>query len=269
MATDITRTLAKILPDVIFMVGIAGWYLAEETRRVGGPRGSGNNAEVDFEIESMLRDLLIPILPADWCGEETGHSLTGNPWCWVVDPNDGTSDFLRGSKESAISVGLLYEHQPVLGIVNVPLKRDLFVWAAGMKHIQKNHQEIRNDLRGRVLCAHSRVIMSMGAMSKPVINAALCAPGKFQAMTSIAHRLARVAAGEGICAISLSPVSAHDLVAGHALLIGAGGVLVDELGAPITYLKMDSNNKLAHRCFGGAPRACAALSQRDWNKVFE
>jgi myo-inositol-1(or 4)-monophosphatase len=43
-----------------------------------------------------LRQHLLQLLPCDFWGEETGHRLTGHPWCWVVDPNDGTTDFLNG-----------------------------------------------------------------------------------------------------------------------------------------------------------------------------
>ena len=54
-------------------------------------------------------------------------------------------------------------------------------------------------------------------------------------LPSIAYRLARVAVGDGIATVTLRPVNAHDIAAGHALLIAAGGVLVAEDGVPVTY----------------------------------
>ncbi|MDT4865177.1 3'(2'),5'-bisphosphate nucleotidase [compost metagenome] len=50
--------------------------------------------------------------------------LTGHRWCWVVDPNDGTSDFLKDRKGSAISIGLLHNALPVLGVVYAPVTED-------------------------------------------------------------------------------------------------------------------------------------------------
>ena len=47
--------------------------------------------------------------------------LTGNSLCWVVDPNYGTSDFVRGFAGSAVSVGLLQGNMPVLGVVHAPV----------------------------------------------------------------------------------------------------------------------------------------------------
>ncbi len=85
---------------------------------------------------------------------------------------------------------------------------------------------------------------------------------------TVAYRPAKVAAGDGVCGVSLYPVSAHDAVAGHALLRGAGGVLLDENGAEIHYATEAKMNAVAQRCFGGAPSACSELLTREWSRVF-
>lgn len=87
-------------------------------------------------------------------------------------------------------------------------------------------------------------------------------------MPSVAYRLARVAAGDGVCGISLYPVSAHDVVAGHALLRGAWGVLMDQDAQPIEYKTELEMLKVCKQCFGGAPSACTELANRDWVRVF-
>lgn len=110
-------------------------------------------------------------------------------------------------------------------------------------------------------------MVSAAADSKPEINQELCAPAQFYAMPSIAYRLARVAAGDGICGISPYPVSAHDVVAGHALHLGAKGVLVGDDGSPVKYANENSMSHVSKRVFGGAPLACADLITRQWNTV--
>jgi fructose-1,6-bisphosphatase/inositol monophosphatase family enzyme len=229
--------LLQILPTVITIVERAGALLAAECLRPGGRRGLENKAEIDVEIEIQLRAELLTIFDCDWWGEETGHVLTGNAWCWLVDPNDGTSDFLKGLKGSAVSVGLLHNNQPVLGVVYAPVTPDgipdLIAWAEGMNHLLRNGSAIAVDLSERTLSDGDLVMVSAAAAHKPHINRQLCAAGEFYAMPSIAYRLAKVAAGDGVCGISLYPVSAHDVVAGHALLMGAKGMLVDEVGEPI------------------------------------
>lgn len=265
--------LKHLLPQVIEAVEQAGVLLAQECVRLGGRRGSGDKAEIDIEIEALLRAELLAILDCDWWGEETGHVLTGDAWCWVVDPNDGTSDFLKGLKGSAISVGLLHDNQPVLGVVHAPVTpsgiSDCIAWAAGMDHLLRNGHPIVVDLSAQKLSETSMVMVSAAATSKPEINSELCAPAAFYPMPSIAYRLAKAAAGDGVCGVSLYPVSAHDVVAGHALLIGAKGVLVDEKGAHVRYLTEGTMARVSGRVFGGSPSACIELSKRDWNQVFK
>lgn len=269
----INTQLQQILPQVIEVVKRAGVLLAEECVRPGGRRGYGDKAEIDVEIEVFLREELLRILPCDWWGEETGHVLSGNSFCWVVDPNDGTSDFLKGLDGSAISVGLLHNNHPILGVVHAPVtpggRPDIISWAQGMDHLFRNGIPVYVDLSKQELTDGSLVMVSAAAANKPQTNRELCAPAGFYPMPSIAYRLAKVAAGDGACGLSLYPVSAHDVVAGHALLIGAKGVLLDESGYTIRYRTELEMLMVCQRCFGGAPNVCLELANRDWAKVFE
>lgn len=107
--------LPRILERVIELAMQAGQLIEAELARPDGPRGGGDKAEVDMEIEGMLRPGLMQLLECDFVGEETGISLSGDAFCWVVDPNDGTADFLQGRSGSAVSIGLLHAGLPVLG----------------------------------------------------------------------------------------------------------------------------------------------------------
>ncbi|WP_342244636.1 inositol monophosphatase family protein [Pseudomonas sp. OTU5201] len=263
--------LKSLLDQVVAQVFLAGTRLTAEWGRAEGPRGCGDKAPVDVEIEQQLREALLQLLPCDFWGEETGHVLTGHSRCWVIDPNDGTSDFLKGRKGSAISVGLLRNALPVLGVVHAPVTpdrgADCIAWAEGLPHLLRNGQPVVNDLSQQRLGDLAMVMVSAAAEAKPQVNAELCAPAQFHAMPSIAYRLARVAAGDAACAVSLYPVSAHDVVAGHALLRASGGVLLDQDGQPISYRTEREMAVVSHRGFGGALQACQDLLGRDWNRV--
>lgn len=264
--------LSQLLPQVITLVQRAGELLAAEWQRAGGPRGQGDKADIDLEIERFLRPQLLTLLAADFWGEETGHSLSGQSLCWVIDPNDGTADFLNGVMGSAISVGLLQDAIPVLGLVYAPMTAwgpDWIAGAQGLSGLVRNGRPVHIDLSRQTLTADSAVMVSAAALSKPQVNAALCAPARFHAMPSIAYRLARVAAGDGVCGVSLWPVSAHDVVAGHALLRLSSGVLLDEQGRPVRYVTESNLATVAQRCFGGALLACSELCGRPWERIFE
>lgn len=131
----------------------------------------------------------------------------------------------------------------------------------------RNGMPVMMALANRTLTEGTKVMVSIAAQSKPELNSQLCAPAAFVPMPSIAYRLARVAAGDGVAGVSLYPVSAHDVVAGHALLIGAGGALLDQDGQPVSYATESRMNTVSLRCFGGATSACLELASRDWNKV--
>jgi len=112
------------------------------------------------------------------------------------------------------------------------------------------------------MAADDVVFLNHGAWQRPVWHGTACAPARFMPLPSIAYRLARVAVGDGIATLTLRPVNALDVVAGHALLMAAGGVLVAEDGAPVTYTEDGESRPSA--CFGGAPKVVATLRARTW-----
>jgi myo-inositol-1(or 4)-monophosphatase len=263
---------ARLLSAVIDLVQQAGTRLAAEWQRPGGPRGAGDKAAIDLEIETFLRPRLLTLLLADFWGEETGQALNGQALCWVVDPNDGTADFLNGIAGSAIAVGLLQDALPVLGVVYAPVTvrgPDCIGGAEGLPGLLRNGRRLQLDLSGQTLNPHGLVMVSAAARGKPQLNASLCAPADFEAMPSIAYRLARVAAGDGVCGVSLWPVSAHDVVAGHALLRCSAGVLLDEAGVPVRYATAADLGIVSQRCFGGAPSVCRELCGRPWQLLWD
>jgi ADP-ribosyl-[dinitrogen reductase] hydrolase len=261
-------TLSAILPSVIALVHEAGQRLAVEFARPTGPRFSDRDtAPIDEEIEHFLHDGLTRLFPARFVGEESGiHAAEANGFCWVVDPHDGTRACLEGRRGSAISVGLLQFGTPVLGVVYAPLSpdrgSDMIAWAQGLP-ITRNGEPVEIDLRQRQMTPTDVVFLNHGAGQRPVWNTTRCAPARFMPLPSIAYRLARLAVGDGIATVTLRPVNAHDIAAGHALLTAAGGVLLTEDGEPVTYT-VEGVSTASAGFFGGAPSAVATLRSRAW-----
>jgi fructose-1,6-bisphosphatase/inositol monophosphatase family enzyme len=138
---------ASLLGPAITAVLAAGALIRAEFHRPGGPRGAHGKAPVDAEVEAFLRERLLALHSCDWHGEELPRQRSGHADCWVIDPQDGTSAFLRGLRGSAVSVALLRRGNPVLGIVFAPVAPDdggdLYCWAEGLAAMHN----------GRVLCA--------------------------------------------------------------------------------------------------------------------
>ena len=247
----------------------AGALIRADFHRVGGPRGSGEHADVDEEAETLIRERLLGAFPQTaWLGEETGAGgVEGAAYRWVVDPNDGTASYLRGFRGSAVSIALVHEGVPVLGVVYAPLAPDddgdLFAWAEGQP-LTRNGKPVERRPLPRELDAGHVVLVSQDADRNVTANAACCAPARYRPAPSIAYRLALVAAGEGDAAVSLAGPTSWDLAGGHALLRAVGGELVDQAGMPIRYARGGGGASV----FGGSLEVAQALAARPWRSVF-
>jgi ADP-ribosyl-[dinitrogen reductase] hydrolase len=266
MAIDLRAALA----EAQVAARKAGDILRADLHRAGGPRGAVDKAEADTEAEWLIRSWLLgAFLGWGFLGEETGN-VAGHPGepVWLVDPNDGTRDYLKGRRGSAVSIGLLVGGVPRLGVVfafaSPDDEGDLFAWAEGCGPLHRNGRPVEPRPPGG-LGPLDVVLVSSAGDSDPTGNLACVTPARFRAVPSIAHRLALVAAGEAAAAVSLSWPSAWDYAAGHALLRGAGATLIDEQGHEVVYGPDGRSHCVC--AFGGREEAVRALPSRPWHTL--
>jgi ADP-ribosylglycohydrolase/fructose-1,6-bisphosphatase/inositol monophosphatase family enzyme len=263
----------NVLRGVIAAAEEEGEALRAEFHRADGPRGRRGNAPVDTEIEERLKAKLQALVPCAFFGEETGAcAQTGashGEWLWLVDPHDGTFEFLSGRRGSAVSVALLKRNVPVLGVVCSPLAPDrgldTIAWAEGVPAVLRNGAAVERRLSGRGLAPGELMWATASAAQRPETYARAAEPARFVAMPSIAYRLARVAAGDGVAAISIHELNEYDIAAGMALVYAAGGVLLDLQGREIA-LSGDPAARIKG-CFAGSREAAARLSSFAWNAL--
>lgn len=237
---------AALLPVVVETVSQAGSMIRAEYHRRGGPRGGGSKAPIDTEVELVLKERLLRLHPCGFVGEETGRVRAQGGDIWVVDPQDGTTDFLAGRRGSSISVALLRAGRPVLGVVFAPLapddRGDLIAWAEGAA-LTRNGVELRRATAG------APVVIAMNAKAADYAkhNHETLRGIRVRTIPSPAYRLALAAVGEVDAAVSLVAGLDHwDIAGGHALLIGAGCTLVERSGRPVQYNRHDFDG-----CIGG------------------
>ena len=248
----------------------AGEILRRDFHRPGGARGAADKAEADVEAERLIRARLVDAFPGwGYLGEETGRARgePGRP-IWLVDPNDGTRDYLAGRRGSAVSIGLVADRRPVLGVVFAFAypddDGDLFTWAEGCGPVRRNGRASPAHLPA-ALAASDVVLVSSKGDRDPEANLRCVAPARYRAVPSIAHRLALVGAGEASAAASLFSPGAWDYAAGDALLRGAGGVLVDEEARDVVYA--DDGTSQTLRAFAGSASVVRPLAARPWSEV--
>lgn len=83
--------------------------------------------EVDRQCEALIRDLLKEAHPeVDFWGEESGRRRESGPTTWLVDPLDGTKNFVHGYPFVAVSIALVHQDEVQLGVVYDPFRDELF-----------------------------------------------------------------------------------------------------------------------------------------------
>jgi ADP-ribosylglycohydrolase len=154
----------------------------------------------------------------------------------------------------------------VLGVVHSPNApdrgRDTIAWAEGAGPILRNGVPVDVDLSRRRLSAGEHVWATASAELRPETWARAVAPARCIAMPSIAYRLARVAAGDGVATVSIHGVNEYDIAAGMALVRAAGGVVLDAQAREVVL--SGTLDARASGCFAGAPHAARDLARFDW-----
>lgn len=247
---DSTGAYAAELATVTRLIREAGELLLAEAGRPA-PRGSSpSKLEVDAELEQLLGDGLVRAFPGDGILAEEHMTRAGSSGRrWVIDPQDGTSDFSAGARETSISIALEARGELVLGAVYVPcvpLVADpelrqllgeeplLVTWAAGGPLCRNGAPAAPppapDDLERGTVALVSRKV----AGERLTRNREALAPARIVPCASIATRLALAAVGAVDVAYTLRNwLSPWDYAGGQALLQGAGGALLDAAGASV------------------------------------
>lgn len=220
---------------------IMGYYRPGETvsEEAGLRFKSADNplTEADLECDRLLRTTITAARPDDgWLSEETADTpeRLGKKRVWVVDPIDGTKEFIVGLPQFAISIGLVEDGQPVAACTFNPAAEgggELFTAAKGSGAFM-NGEPIRAsgraDLEGAT-CLASRSETKRGDWAPYLDRLDVSAVG------SIAYKLSLVAAGRYDLTFTLTPKSEWDFCAGHLLVTEAGGRVTTREGEPFRF----------------------------------
>jgi len=201
----------------------------EATRKAGGSPVT----EADRRIDDLLRELL-PAPGEGWLSEETVDRAERLDCrrVWVVDPLDGTQEFVEGIPEWCVSIGLVEDGRPVAGGILNPSTGETFLGspATGVTlNGEPVRQSPRTSLRGAVVLA-SRGEVQRG-LWRPFEGCGI----EVVAMGSVAYKLARVAAGLADATWTLVPKNEWDLAAGVALVEALGGTVRRPDGEPCLF----------------------------------
>ena len=149
----------------------------------------------------------------------------------MVDPLDGTREFVAGIPEFSVSIALVEQGLPVAGGILNPATGETFLGSVG-SGVTYNGSPASASRRTRLEGA--LVLASRSEVARGEWQRFQNAPFKIQAMGSVAYKLARVAAGLADVTFTLTPKHEWDVAAGAALLLSAGG-FVESLEGPLAW----------------------------------
>jgi myo-inositol-1(or 4)-monophosphatase len=187
--------------------------------------------EADKAVDAVLRQELLR--PGEgWLSEESVDDLSRleKQRVWIVDPLDGTREFVAGIPEFCVSVAMVEDGIPVAGGVCNPATNEIFLGAldAGVTYNgQPARASQRTSLEGAVVLA-SRSEIKRGEW-KRFEKAAV----KVRPMGSVAYKLALVSVGLADITFTLTPKHEWDIAGGAALVRSAGGVVSTLTNSPL------------------------------------
>src|SRR5438270_2764007 len=188
--------------------------------------------EADRAVDAALRKELLRD-GEGWLSEESvdDASRLDKKHVWVVDPLDGTREFVQGIPEFCVSIGFVENGRPVAGGICNPATKETIIGAVdcGILYNGKPAQPTQKaDLKGALILA-SRSEVKRGEWQQ-FMN------GDFQIrpMGSVAYKLSLVASGHADVTFTLTPKNESDVAAGAALVVRAGASVATLDNAPLT-----------------------------------
>lgn len=203
----------------------------------------------DREAEALIAaglDALDPSVPvvAEEAASAGAATEPGGGRFWLVDPLDGTREFIAGRPEFTVNVALIEDGAPVLGVVHAPALGETCLAAAGGPAWRARGGGPAREIRARRVPPEGAVVVSSRRHGDRARLAALVGGLPVAAHRTLGSSLkfCALAAAEADLYPRYGPTSEWDTAAGHAVLAAAGGGVATLDGAPLRYGKAGFRN---------------------------
>lgn len=179
----------------------------------------------------------LPVLSEESVGESHAEERAAWNRYWLVDPLDGTREFVARNGEFTVNIALIDAHRPVLGVVHVPVSDTTYSGIPGVGAWREANERPPSPIGARRSARPVVRIVGSRSHASPHLGAALEHLGP--------HELIRAGSSIKLCLVAdgsvdlyprLGPTSEWDIAAGQAVVEAAGGQVVElESGQPLRY----------------------------------
>ncbi|MFH1500738.1 MAG: 3'(2'),5'-bisphosphate nucleotidase CysQ [archaeon] len=203
--------------------------------------GKTELTQADVDSNKVIVSELKKLFPLKIISEEENHDLIVEEEAyWLVDPLDGTRNFLKKDDQFVVMIALVRNNQPYLGVVYAPVKDEIYFaekgkgafleTPSGTHKLTVSFRKDLSDLKVVVSKNHLKPIEKdfINFLSLPLIQ-----------LGSAGLKLAKISSGELDVYPNLDGLNKWDICPGHAILQEAGGLVVDSRNNPLNYAIKD------------------------------
>ena len=212
-------------------------HLESYSQDIEYKKDSGNSpvTAADYEADQYLANFLGGEFPHDgWLSEETvdTYDRIDKKRVWIIDPLDGTKEFIQKIPEFSVSISLVESNIPVVGVIYNPISDEMF-YAQKNKGAFLNSDQIKistiQDLK------NASIVVSRSEKTKGLWNNYKNNFSSIKSVGSIAYKLGLAASGLYDITATVAPKNEWDICAGDCIINEAGGVMKKINGDNILY----------------------------------
>jgi len=178
----------------------------------------------DYKADKYLFNFLLSEFPDDgWLSEETvdTYERLDKTRVWIVDPLDGTKEFIEGIPHFAVSIALVYKNEPVVGVIYNPATDEMFSCQRG-KGVYLNGDKVFVSQKTNL--SNSSITVSRSEVKRNEWEPYRNEFKSINPIGSVAYKLALVSSGNYDIFTTIAPKNEWDICAGDCLVSEAGGV---------------------------------------------
>jgi 3'(2'), 5'-bisphosphate nucleotidase len=243
---DTAAALMEPLTGLVIRAGTAILAVNRAAMRIDGKVDGSPVTEADLAADRIINEGLARLIPAVPALSEERADLATPPYdgsFFLIDPLDGTREFVAGRAEFTVNLALVTNGTPLLGIIGAPALG--LIWRGLVGRGAERLVTVEGIIRAEPI--HTRPFPPRGnpwiaAVSRSHGNARTEAfiesrPGAIREMLGSAVKFGRVAEGAVDIYPRLAPTHEWDVAAGHAVVTAAGGKITDAQGADLQFGK--------------------------------
>lgn len=198
----------------------------------------------------------VPVLSEEDCNIPLEQRAEWTRW-WLVDPLDGTKEFIAGSDEFTVNVALIERGRVVFGVVGIPAGGRCYYGGAGLGAWREDRGEEPEEISVRISPADVFTVVASKRHTSPAQERLLAGLAERFGDLQLANigsslKFCLLAEGSADCYPRLAPTSQWDTAAAQGVLEGAGGEVLDLRGQPFVYAARES---LLNESFLALPQA--------------